>query len=65
MVDALNAQRIRDLIRYAVEMAEYMQAEIDHANAEGRGFSVLDLPAVVEGWKFTALARRESYDGGF
>lgn len=61
----LKADQIRGLIRYAEQMSEYMEAEIARANAEGMGHAVLHLPEIVEGWRFTALAIRETYDGTF
>lgn len=42
-----------------------MDAEIVRANAEELGHAALHLPDIVEGWRFTALAIRETYDGSF
>lgn len=61
----LDSSQIRGLIRYAEQMSEYMEAEFARSNAEGMGFAVLDLPQIAEGWRFTALAIRETYDGEF
>lgn len=61
----LSASQIRALVEYAQKMAEYMEVEISHANETGMGHAALHLPAVVEGWNFTAQAIAETYDGEF
>ncbi len=61
----LSADQIRALIKCAEKMAAYMEDEITNANRAGIGHTVLHLPAVVEGWRFTATAISETYDGEY
>ncbi|RAM36119.1 hypothetical protein [Arthrobacter globiformis] len=61
----LPAQKIRELIDYADRMATSMEAEMDMIRRLGKASPEHDLGEIIAGWKFTALAIRESYDGRF
>jgi hypothetical protein len=60
---SLPQEKIRELIAYADGMAVFMEAEVELINEMGRSATGNDLVRIIEGWKFTALALRESYDG--
>lgn len=61
----LPAEKIRQLIDYADRMAAAMEAEMKVADSLGGVFPDHRLNDTIAGWRFTALAIRESYDGGF
>ncbi|MFF2317421.1 hypothetical protein ACFVTE_14265 [Arthrobacter sp. NPDC058097] len=61
----LPAMKIRELIDYADRMAASMEAEMKVVRRLGRASPEHDLSEIIAGWKFTALAIRESYDGQF
>jgi hypothetical protein len=60
---ALPQEKIQELIAYADGMATFMLAEAELISELGRTTPENDLAPIIEGWKFTALALRESYDG--
>ncbi|MBT2550570.1 hypothetical protein [Arthrobacter sp. ISL-65] len=59
----LPAEKIRALIDYADRMAASMEAEVDMIRRAGKASPEHDLGEIIEGWRFTSLAIRESYDG--
>ena len=61
----LSGPQISALIQYAERMRVYMEVELSRADEDGRGHAALHLPAVIEGWRFTAQAISETYDGRF
>ncbi|MHA7262460.1 hypothetical protein ACX80W_04545 [Arthrobacter sp. TMN-37] len=61
----LSGAQIRALIQYAERMRIYMEIELSRADEDGLGHAALHLPAVIEGWRFTAQAISETYDGEF
>jgi hypothetical protein len=61
----LSEPQIRPLIRYAEDMKVYLEVEFSRANDDGLGHASLHLPAIIEGWRFTARAISETYDGRF
>lgn len=56
--------KIRELIDYAERMAVSMEAEMKACRL-GKASPEHDLSEIIAGWKFTALAIRERYDGQF
>ncbi|WP_140416407.1 MULTISPECIES: hypothetical protein [Arthrobacter] len=61
----LPAEKIRELIDYAEQMAAAMEAEMKVVRRLGRASPEHDLTKIIEGWKLVALSIRESYDGRF
>ncbi|MBT2546903.1 hypothetical protein [Arthrobacter sp. ISL-65] len=61
----IPAEKIRELIDYANRMAASMEAEMKVVRRLGRASPEHDLSEIIEGWRFTSLAIRESYDGRF
>jgi hypothetical protein len=59
----LPHEKIRELIAYADGMAAFMEAEAELINELGRTAPENDPAPIIQGWKFTALALRESYNG--
>jgi hypothetical protein len=59
----LPAEKVRDLVEYADRMAAFIAAETELVGEFGRTAGQNDLTRLVEGWKFTARALRDSYDG--
>lgn len=53
--------------RYAQRMADRIDAELEFAKRAGKGHeaSVLELGDIAKGWRFTAIAVAESYDGEY
>jgi hypothetical protein len=60
---ALPQEKIRELIDYADGMATFMEAEAELINELGRTTPENSLASAIGGWKFTALALWQSYDG--
>lgn len=48
------------LARYAEQIALHIQREMEQTRQDGRDVS--EFPWVIQGWEFTALALRETYD---
>lgn len=61
----LPAEKIRQLIDYADRMAAAMEAELKTADSLGGVPTGHRMGESIAGWRFTALAIRESYDGRF
>jgi hypothetical protein len=59
----LEPMQIREFIRYAEQMADYIEADIELAKRARH--AAVDHSDIAKGWRFTALAVAETYDGEF